>query len=355
MNPTLFFLGISGLIFYWMVLIYQPFLLDMAIAVLLAISTASLQRFLNRKTRRPLLSTFAVTLLMTLVFFGPLLYFLLSTAALVKGFDMQRLVAMKQTLAELILEWPEPLDFLRPYLSQWLAGIDLAKASQDALALFGNLGTRTALFVKDMFLILIFFFFAHLYGERVITFLKRVLPLEAAKAEVLFSETSRTMSVVISSIMITAIFEGALFALIAGFYGYDPLLFGILYGFASLIPVIGGVVMWAPLALYQLSRGDAAGATVIALYSVLVISVIADTFVKPVIIEFVNKRLVGTPSSMNSVVLFFAIVAGLSTFGFWGAVLGPAVTALFIALLSVYGMMMNEGPRRRNAPPRQQA
>ena len=211
MNPTLFFLGISGLIFYWMVLIYQPFLLDMAIAVLLAISTASLQRFLNRKTRRPLLSTFAVTLLMTLVFFGPLLYFLLSTAALVKGFDMQRLVAMKQTLAELILEWPEPLDFLRPYLSQWLAGIDLAKASQDALALFGNLGTRTALFVKDMFLILIFFFFAHLYGERVITFLKRVLPLEAAKAEVLFSETSRTMSVVISSIMITAIFEGALF------------------------------------------------------------------------------------------------------------------------------------------------
>lgn len=337
MNPTLFFLGISGLIFYWMVLIYKPFLLDMAIAVLLAISTAAFHRYLNRKSGRPLLSTFAVTLAMTLVFFGPLLYFILSTAALVKGFDLQKLTAVKQALTSLMQA--EALDFLRPYLSQWLGEINLAKASEQALSLFGNLGARTALFVKDMVLILIFFFFAHLYGERIISFLKRVLPLEAAKAEVLFGETSRTMSVVISSILITAVFEGALFALIAGVYGYDPLLFGILYGFASLVPVIGGVAMWGPIALYELSQGNGAGATVIALYSVVVISVVADTFIKPVIIEFVNNRLVGVPSSMNSIVLFFAIVAGLSTFGFWGAVLGPAVTAMFIALLTVYGTM----------------
>jgi predicted PurR-regulated permease PerM len=74
---------------------------------------------------------------------------------------------------------------------------------------------------------------------------------------------------------------------------------------------------------------------------VIVISVIADTFIKPVIIDFVNKRLIGKQSKMNSLIIFFAIVAGLSTHGFWGMILGPAVTALFIAILSVYGSLRN--------------
>ena len=38
--------------------------------------------------------------------------------------------------------------------------------------------------------------------------------------------------------------------------------------------------------------------------------------------------------------IFFAIIAGLTSFGFWGIVLGPAITALFIALLRIYKTMI---------------
>ncbi|HRF57883.1 MAG TPA: AI-2E family transporter, partial [Campylobacterales bacterium] len=39
---------------------------------------------------------------------------------------------------------------------------------------------------------------------------------------------------------------------------------------------------------------------------------------------------------INSLLIFFAILAGISTYGFWGIIIGPAVTALFISLLKIY-------------------
>ena len=74
---------------------------------------------------------------------------------------------------------------------------------------------------------------------------------------------------------------------------------------------------------------------VVAIYSIVVISVIADTFIKPVIIAFV-KNMFDAESELNSLLIFFSIVAGLSSFGLWGIIIGPAVTAVFISILKFY-------------------
>jgi predicted PurR-regulated permease PerM len=149
------------------------------------------------------------------------------------------------------------------------------------------------------------------------------------------------MSVLFYSILVTAIFEGALFAIIGMVFGYDGLLLGILYGFASLIPVIGGALMWVPICAYELARGNVLEAIIIASYSIIVISIIADTFIKPMIIKYINK-LAKVPTNINELVIFFAIIAGLSTFGFWGMILGPAITALFISILKLYELLKKE-------------
>ena len=39
---------------------------------------------------------------------------------------------------------------------------------------------------------------------------------------------------------------------------------------------------------------------------------------------------------INELLVFFSILAGLTAFGFWGMVLGPAITAFFMALLKLY-------------------
>ncbi len=150
------------------------------------------------------------------------------------------------------------------------------------------------------------------------------------------------MSIVFYSILITAILEGALFAIIAMMYGQDGLLFGILYGFASLIPIVGGALMWVPLALYEYANGNTVAAIVISVYSIVIISIVADTFIKPIIIEYVNDVMIKTPTKINALIIFFAILAGLTTFGFWGMIIGPAITTFFISFLKIYKVLMEE-------------
>jgi predicted PurR-regulated permease PerM len=73
----------------------------------------------------------------------------------------------------------------------------------------------------------------------------------------------------------------------------------------------------------------------IAVYSIIVISLIADTIIKPMIIGYINNKVVKTPANINELLIFFSILAGLSTFGFWGMIIGPASVTFFISILNI--------------------
>jgi predicted PurR-regulated permease PerM len=66
------------------------------------------------------------------------------------------------------------------------------------------------------------------------------------------------------------------------------------------------------------------------------ISIIADTFMKPMIIKVIKEDCLKTRIRINSSVIFFSILAGMSTYGFWGMILGPAITSFMIAITKVY-------------------
>jgi len=69
---------------------------------------------------------------------------------------------------------------------------------------------------------------------------------------------------------------------------------------------------------------------------VIVISIIADTFIKPMIIEVIKRDFLKSTLQINSILIFFSILAGMSTYGFWGMILGPAITSFLIAITKVY-------------------
>ena len=186
-----------------------------------------------------------------------------------------------------------------------------------------------------MIMILIFYFFFNFYGLSLSHTIKDMLPLKKDDANELFYESSNVMSVVLYSILVTAVFEGLLFGIFVTFFSYDDILLGVLYGFASLIPVFGGIIMWVPVMIYEAVTGTLTNAIIIAVYSILVISIIADTFLKPMIIKYINEKIVKTPTAINELLIFFSIVAGLSTFGFWGMILGPAMVTFFISLIQL--------------------
>jgi len=197
-------------------------------------------------------------------------------------------------------------------------------------------------FLSSTIFILVFYFITLYYGKNIFDFFKNSAHFPQQESTLILFEMRSSMSVVFYSILATAVFEGALFGIAVEYMGYNGLLFGIMYGFASLIPVVGGIVMWLPFSLFELSQGHKNNAFFIALYTTIVISLIADTFIKPVIIKIINQRLIKPEEKINELIIFFAIIAGLATFGFWGMIIGPAITVLFLTLMRITGTVTHD-------------
>jgi len=343
LNNTKIFLGSLFLIaIYWVLTLYEPFLVSIAAASLLAIATANFFSYTLRYTNSNFASAVLSTFLLSLLFFAPMAYFLTKLAPFIGHLKPEIFHAMLEKARQLLEEIPSSLDFLKPIVKEAIESIDISVAAGNVLQIAGKVGALSADFIKAAILVLIFYFFANLYGRKIVIYFKNMIPMDQKNSTRLMHEVTNVMSIVFYSIITTAIFEGALFAVLALFMDYNAFLLLILYGFASLIPIIGGMLMWVPLSLYELSLGHTGNAIAIALYSVIVISVIADTFIKPVIIKYINITFIKAQTQMNEMLIFFAIIAGLSSFGFWGMIFGPAITAFFLALLNLFNTLKSQ-------------
>ena len=318
-----------------MVELFNPFLKAIFVSVLLAIATSSLSLYLEEKFKSRILSSGFMTVGLTALFFIPVLYCIFSFANFFNQVDQQLLIKNLSDMKVFLQKSVEDVAIVNDFLSDITSKIDVGKTVQTILSMGAYLGKNSAKFMIDMVMILIFFFFFTLYSTSISTFIKELLPIKKEDSNILINESSSVMTVVLYSILITAIFEGLLFGVFLTYFGYDGLLFGVLYGFASLIPVIGGVIMWLPIVIYEGATNSLSNAIIIAVYSIIVISIIADTFIKPMIIKYINQKVVKTPTSINELLIFFSIVAGLSTFGFWGMIIGPAMVTFFISIMQL--------------------
>jgi predicted PurR-regulated permease PerM len=310
----------------------------MFIASLLALATSNLNSYFTKYIKFNIPRAILMTLILGILFFAPIVYALNSSADIVNNFDKGVITKIVGLKSKFVL--PDYLGFVKAQIKEFLDSLDPNEITKNIVKSTTFVLQKSAGFFKDMFLILVFYFFVNLYSKDLVRFLKSILPFDEDSP--FFQEISGVMSVVFYSTLINAILQGALFAIIVMFFGYNGLLFGILYGFSSLIPVIGGIIMWLPLALYEYSLGHTTSAIVIAIYSIVVISVIADTFIKPFIIKYVQDNILQNRTKINEIVIFFSIIAGLATYGFWGMILGPAITTFFISLAKIYQVLLDE-------------
>lgn len=324
---ALFVLGLMGAYS-----VYQPYLLSMTVAILLTMATFNLSEKLVAWTNSAKISSAISTTMLSLLLFAPIVY--LGTIGV--GYLAQMDNAGIKDTINTVKIFIEEVPFLNKLSNQYLTDAQITGYIQDSthyLTAFGSAGLG---FMKNLLFVVVFYFFINFYGDRFFDMILALLPVSKTKGVRMIQEVSATMEVVFYSIIVTAIFEGILFGLIMSYFGFNGLLFGVIYGFASLIPIIGGLIVWAPVSLYVWTKVDTQTAIIIATYAVIVISIIADTFIKPMIIKIIQEDLLKCTIQINSIVIFFSILAGMSTHGFWGMVLGPAITAFLIAITKVY-------------------
>ncbi len=338
-----FLIAFFLVVLYWVIKLYEPFLVVIAVASLLSIATYNINTYIRKHLKNGVLSSTVSTLLLFVLFFAPIIYIITSASEVLNNFDNSLVDNTINYVKSINLKLPDTLSFFQNDLDRFIKSLDLSQITKTALSYLGALGKNSANFLKDMLLILIFFFFVTLNAKELGSYFRTIIPMKDDEIDIIFDEVSNVMSVVFYSILATAIFEGALFAIISEIFGYDGLLLGIFYGFASLIPIVGGALMWIPISAYEFANGNYIEGIAIVLYSIIVISIIADTFIKPLIIKYINNKLSNVKANINEMLIFFAIFAGLTTFGFWGMILGPAITTLFISLMTLFKSIKDKG------------
>ncbi|MBD3793400.1 MAG: AI-2E family transporter [Campylobacterales bacterium] len=312
--------------------IYQSFLLSMIVALLLAMATTNMHQYFSKRIDSEFFSALLLTFLLFVILFVPIIY--------IATIGVHYLTALD---SEIITNTTVKLSTLAdgiPILDEWFEEninnekiLETIKTSTDTITKAGSKGFG---FIKNVFLVIVFFFILNLYGEKLFLIIRDLLPMRDEEGNKVLSDISSTMEIVFYSIIVTAIFEGILFGMMVSFFGFDGLLFGMLYGFASLIPIVGGAILWIPVSLFAWNTLNANAAIFIAAYSIIVISIIADTFIKPMIIKYIKEEVLHSTVQINELLIFFSILAGMSSYGFWGMILGPAITSFLIAISRVY-------------------
>ena len=155
------------------------------------------------------------------------------------------------------------------------------------------------------------------------------LPLtESDKQRMLEKFVSVTRATLKGTVLIGAA-QGALGGLAFWAVGIDGAIFwGTVMTVLSIIPGIGGALVWVPAAIILLAMGEVWQGITLAAFCALVVGSV-DNLLRPV--------LVGRDTQMHELLIFFSALGGLVLFGAMGFILGPILAALFLTAWEMFG------------------
>lgn len=340
-NHFLRWMGLAALtLVLWL---FFPFLKSFFAAFLLAIAISPLHRSIEARIYRyerlapaaSLVSAGVVSIGLSLVIFLPISLFLYQLLDH-PSYTLNMIRSAVNRIDVFTLYLPSYLAWLKDPLDQLMLQ---AKAHQEAITAFlaqglGS-GLKTfAVMLGEMAMIIVFFFFLTWYGRTLTLFILPIVPLSRSIKREFLGEMMTTTAVVFYTLVGVMIAQGLAFGVfIAFFEGYNPFLLGFMTGLSAIIPVVGTALIWIPVALNEYMHGHVMNALIISLYSWAMMAFLIDNFVKLFILNYVNRTVGNGKGRINEFVIFFAMVGGLATFGFWGLILGPAIVAFGITTL----------------------
>lgn len=337
MKPKYFFWIVFVITIYWIFQLYKPFLMNLIIAGLLCVATFGLKKRIDKYIKYNLISSFVTLVIFMMCVVLPFFAVIYEIIGEILQIDTSKLSHFMLEIKSKAIYFLEKIPFnLQENIIDSIKSVNPNTLISHATRLTTSVGAAGVKFVSDMVFILIFLYLFYYYGAMLRDYVIATIPFDAKNSNEIFGEVSNVLRVVFFSSLISMALQGLSFGIVAQIFGYSGILFGVLYGLASIVPIVGGALVWLPFALYVYWLGDTKGAIFIALYSVIFIGTIIDNVIKPFIIGFVNKLLLENPVKINEMIIFISILAGLASFGFWGIIIGPTITAFFIALLRVY-------------------
>jgi len=338
---VLFFFGFLAAITFELYQVLYPFLTPIAWAILLAFLAHPGLTQLNRLIKSRTSAAIIITLIVALGVILPAVW--LSARLLQEAQNIYSEISRVSTAGGLdkVSDWirhthlgasagavlaRHGIRLEDEILAFWVQGAKLTTAYiiQHGSAVAGNI----AILLFHFAVALITFFYLLRDGESYYEALRELTPMHEEDKAAVFDTLRLTLSAVMRGLMLTALLDGVLLGfgyLVAGVPYWAFL--AILTAAAGLLPIGGTAIVWIPVVIY-LGVGTGWGVAIaLAMWAVVTLAVI-DNFVKPIAM--------GHGSGLPTVALFFGLAGGIEAYGPLGIFAGPAVIALFVALLRVY-------------------
>lgn len=224
------------------------------------------------------------------------------------------------------------LSWFTSYFSTQMQELIVSVAKQAMSSLAGLLSAFVLSLPQKVlkgFVLLMTMFVAFRSGKDIFESLKSLLPIKASHEKKFIERFSQTTNAIVYGIVVVSFIQGIV-AMI-GFYIFGvsaPALWGFLTFLAALLPVVGPATVWVPLVLFKAFTGHVSAAIGLAVYSLVIQTILLDLILKP--------KLIGEKGRISPLIVLLGIVGGVMAFGIVGILLGPIVLMIFIEFLKVY-------------------
>lgn len=183
-------------------------------------------------------------------------------------------------------------------------------------------------FVALFFILLLVIFFLLIDLPKLTEFLIKLSPLPDDEDRLLLRKFEEIANAILKGNGICGIIQGIIGGLIFSIMGLNsPLLWGGVMAILAFLPIFGiGLVMLPAAVVLAIDGQTASAITLAVLYICLSFSM--EYLVKP--------KLVGSQVQMHTLLVFIAIIGGMSVYGVLGIIYGPLIITAFLTLSNIY-------------------
>ncbi|HUN04425.1 MAG TPA: AI-2E family transporter [Niabella sp.] len=154
------------------------------------------------------------------------------------------------------------------------------------------------------------------------------MPLSDANRQIVWDETNMMVRANALGIPIMGLCQGIIAAI--GYYIFgvnNALLWGMITGAATIVPAVGTMVVWVPIAIVHLAQGHTSATIGLVLYCLIAVGGIDN------VLRFTLLKKIG---DVHPLITVFGVILGLKLFGIIGLIFGPLLLSYFNLLLKIY-------------------
>lgn len=190
-----------------------------------------------------------------------------------------------------------------------------------------NFVSSAGSFIVSLVFIVFALYFCFIDGPYLGNLIKKAIPIEPTHMKVLTTKFSDITKNLFAGYILVALYQGlAAFIIMLCFKVPGALFLSVILMFTTFIPISGAATVWLPVGIVICATRSFIQGIIFLILSAFCISFM-DNFLRPL---FLKDRI-----NVHPLVIFFAILGGISFFGINGLILGPLIVILFFTVLDL--------------------